>query len=208
METTDDRYYLERLREALLRGDTTTDTGQAVARLKEPFALGDGTHWHYERFVALFATVRQALAAIDDSITPDLPPFLLEPGIIARVFDLPLEDFNWQGAGSEGELEDKLDRILAHTEVLVGRQTVSPSTDWLSIKEAAALTGLSAPTIRRAILSGALPATNKGSKRRPLYRVKRADLVTWMNANQSQGGHPVPPRSSLKDLIDRHLPGL
>jgi excisionase family DNA binding protein len=124
--------------------------------------------------------------------------------------------FRSPGSGQKGVLEpDELARLvrieehLARIEVALHTpQPLLADPDWLSIKVAAAITGLSAHTIRRAILSAVLPATNKGSKRRPLYRVKRADLLAWMEAHQTKGGHPVPPRSTLKELIDRHLPGL
>lgn len=128
MELTDERYYLERIREALRSEDSTSDLGRAVARLRQPFVLGSNGKWHYEGFINLFASVRQALAAIDDSISSELPSFLLEPATIARIFGLHLEDFNWQGAGPGGDVEDKLDRILANTENLIAHRLSTPET--------------------------------------------------------------------------------
>ena len=77
----------------------------------------------------------------------------------------------------------------------------------LSVKEAAKAVNLSESHIRRAIARGELPASNVGTAARPTWRIARADLDAWIEARK--GGSPkVPPRSDLKDLIRRHLPGL
>lgn len=90
-------FFLARIRDALRRNNTETPLGQAVVRLKQPFVLGDGKKRYYEGFVSMLSAVRQVLATLDDSISPDLPPFLLDPATIARMFGIPLEEFNWQG---------------------------------------------------------------------------------------------------------------
>ncbi len=114
-----------RICDALQSSDDESHFGQVVARLKQPFVLGDGEKWHYEGFVSMFSAVRQALARLDASISPDLPPFLLEPATIARLFGIPLADFNWQGACALGQVEGKLDLILARTEKLVNQHTAT-----------------------------------------------------------------------------------
>lgn len=63
--------------------------------------------------------------------------------------------------------------------------------DTVSIAEAAELVKLHPNTVRRAVTSGALPATLPGGadpKRtgRSAYRIKRADLLAWYS------GQPVP----------------
>ena len=54
-------YHFRRLREALTHEPPDTPLGRAVARLREPFDLGDGDHYHYEKFVLMFAAIRAAL---------------------------------------------------------------------------------------------------------------------------------------------------
>src|SRR5262245_33725836 len=103
METERDvSHLLAQLRDAWEDEETTTPLGQAIARLKIPTVLGDGKRWYYERFVSFLSAFRQALAAVDDSISPDLPHFLLEPTTIAKLFRIPVEDLNWQGGPLDG----------------------------------------------------------------------------------------------------------
>ena len=64
--------------------------------------------------------------------------------------------------------------------------------DYLSIKDAAALTGLSSTTIRRAIKSSTLPASDLGTLAHSHYRIARSDLTAWMEKNR--GGNNVPPQ--------------
>ena len=77
--------------------------------------------------------------------------------------------------------------------------------DFLSIKDAAGLTSLSYSHVRRAVLSGELPASNIGSTRHPVYRIARKDLAEWMERKKG-GNLKVPPKSELKELKDRYFP--
>jgi excisionase family DNA binding protein len=95
-------------------------------------------------------------------------------------------------------IEDKLDGVAEKSK---------PAPDYSSIKQAARITGLSDSHIRRAVVSGELPASNIGSSAsHPIYRIALKDLHDWMN--NKKGGNRVPPKSKLKELIHRHLPGL
>jgi hypothetical protein len=77
----------------------------------------------------------------------------------------------------------------------------------LSIKQASKCVNLSESYLRRAIARSDLPASNVGTANRPLWRIAGRDLEDWLLARK--GGTPViPPKSSLNDLIRRHLPGL
>jgi excisionase family DNA binding protein len=76
--------------------------------------------------------------------------------------------------------------------------------DYLSIKEAAALTRLSYSHVRRAVLSGELPASNVGSGSHAIYRIARSDLTVWMNTKKRVSA--VPPRSELRGLVNRYFP--
>jgi excisionase family DNA binding protein len=67
-------------------------------------------------------------------------------------------------------------------------------SEWLSVKQAAAVAGLSETTIRRAVRSGTLKAFNPtGSARRPTWRIRREDLVAFMEQNRAEGQAPSPP---------------
>lgn len=84
------------------------------------------------------------------------------------------------------------------------RQTTDPA---YSISQAAITLNLSESHLRRAIYKGDLRASNVGSTARPLWRIMQSDLIAWLESKK--GGDPkIPPRSDLKALIDRHLPGL
>lgn len=172
MNTNDEtHYWFDRLREAMRSNDAETPLGQAVARLKQPFVLGDGKKWFYEGFVSMASAVRQVLAAIDETISPDLPPFLLDPAIYAKFFRIPLEDFNWREGG------DKLDHSAPHevtpsdTTPAVHRALIEPPTpqngagEYLTLTEAARL----------------IPG------RRPGKRVSLGTLWRWCTQGLRQG---------------------
>jgi len=94
---------------------------------------------------------------------------------------------------------DRLDRI----ETALTRS----AAEFVSIKMASSLTGLSRSHLRRAIKSGELPASNCGTAYHPLWRIARTDLIAWM-ATKKGGTPKVPPKSEIAELIQRHLPGL
>jgi hypothetical protein len=63
--------------------------------------------------------------------------------------------------------------------------------EWLSIRQVAAITGLSGSHIRRAVKSVELLASNAGTPDRPAWRIARADLADWMR--KRMGGTVFPP---------------
>jgi excisionase family DNA binding protein len=78
-----------------------------------------------------------------------------------------------------------------------------PGIGYFRIREVAETTRLSESHIRRAMRRGDLPASNVGTPDHPIWRISRRDLVEWMDRNKG-GTSKVPPRSSLKDLVERH----
>jgi excisionase family DNA binding protein len=76
-------------------------------------------------------------------------------------------------------LHERLDRA---------EPTITP--EYLSIKQAAALTSLSQDHIRRAIKGGVLPVSDVGTADRPLYRVSRENVGKWMKEREAG---PKPP---------------
>jgi excisionase family DNA binding protein len=88
------------------------------------------------------------------------------------------------------------------TRVLKMLEAPEQEPDYLSIQQAAALSGLSPTKVRRDIKAGRLPAANKGSKRRPLYRIAKDELEAWMRQEVSA---KVPAKSELKTLVDRYF---
>lgn len=167
------RRLFDRLRDAMRSNDTDTPLGQAVARLKQPFVLGDGEKWFYERFIGMASAFRQALAAIDDTISPDLPPFLLDPANIARLFRIPLEDFNWQGVRGGDDQPDRshLPGAIPSDPLAPSRAGQQPPSsqigagEYLSLTEAARL----------------IPG------RRPGKRVSLGTIWRWCNQGLRQG---------------------
>ena len=102
---------------------------------------------------------------------------------------------------------EQLSRIEHQMAVLSPPEGQRGAASVLSIKQVSKFVNLSESHIRRAIAKGDLPASNVGTAKRPLWRIARGDLDDGLLAKK--GGAPViPPKSELKDLIRRHLPGL
>jgi hypothetical protein len=113
----DDNYF-KQLREAMRYEPPDTPLGKAVARLREPFVLGEGDRFHYERFIVMFVAIRESLHEIDSTISPELPAFLRDPACIARLFGIPLEKFNYQGA-SQAPVDPEIERKVRELSQLV-----------------------------------------------------------------------------------------
>jgi excisionase family DNA binding protein len=96
-------------------------------------------------------------------------------------------------------LEEGLDRVFRAIQA-----HALPSAEWLSIKEAAVLTSLSATHVRRGRRAGSLPASNVGDVAHPIWRIRRTDLDQWMEAKKG-GTRKVPPRSELGSLVGRYF---
>jgi excisionase family DNA binding protein len=100
---------------------------------------------------------------------------------------------------------NRLERILRRKARRKRRQATEMA-EYVSLKQAAIITGLSYKHVRAAVLSGDLRASNVGAGTHSIYRIARSDLAEWMK--KKQGGSRVPPKSRLKELINRHLPDL
>lgn len=79
--------------------------------------------------------------------------------------------------------------------------------EYLAVKDAAVVASLSESYVRRKIYSRELPAANIGSEARPVWRIQRKDLEQWLEVRKG-GTTSIPPKSQLRNLIGRHLPGL
>lgn len=99
-----------------------------------------------------------------------------------------------------GRIAESVDRI--------GRQLAQSDSgadaEYLSIRQAASLAGLSATKIRREIKAGRLLASDIGTARRSHYRIRKTDLQSWMETNK--GGNRVPSKSELANLVNRYFP--
>jgi excisionase family DNA binding protein len=86
------------------------------------------------------------------------------------------------------------DELQAHTRLLraIHEGRCQGQAEYVSIQQAATLTGLSATKIRREVKAGRLPASDAGTPAHPHYRIRKADLNTWLESNR--GGRSVPPR--------------
>jgi excisionase family DNA binding protein len=106
-----------------------------------------------------------------------------------------------------GVVVEMLARIEGRIEALSRAEGRPPDGSPLSIKQAAKAVNLSETHLRRAIARGELAASDVGSEGRRLWRILPTDLSRWLERKKG-GDQKVPPRSELKDLIRRHLPGL
>src|SRR5262245_55657780 len=63
-----------------------------------------------------------------------------------------------------------------------------PQQEWYSIKQVAALTGLSRRHVMRAIKQGRLLCSNVGTDKRATYRISHDDIESWMRTCQLRVG--------------------
>lgn len=93
-------------------------------------------------------------------------------------------------------------QIIERARVLVEQLELriqAPPQEWYSIKETAIMTGLSSDLVRDAVLGGNLPTSNMGSPDRPLYRISRSAIYTWMKDREA-GPKPAR-RRRLQDKL-------
>jgi excisionase family DNA binding protein len=81
-------------------------------------------------------------------------------------------------------MEEELREIKETLRVLL-EATNRPQQEWLSIKQAAVVGGVSPEHIRRAVLRRTLPSSNVGSVARPTYRISRKDLTEWFEKQKA-----------------------
>lgn len=167
-----------------------------------PVVFFDGK-WLVGGLIATFQQERQRLHEEVPGISPVLPAQCLEPERIASFLGVSLVEMDWPGP-SLSPTQQALERIEAKLDAQGAGPGLVAQADYLSIKEAAGVTRLSYSHVRRAVLAGELPASNVGSESHAIYRIARSDLATWMNTKK--GGSRLPPKSTLKELVKRHLP--
>jgi hypothetical protein len=213
--------HFDLLQAAMRDADPGSSLGQAVARLKQPLVLGDGQKWYYEGFVSMLSAVRQTLATLDGSISPDLPPFLLEPATIARLFGIPLEDFNWQGyptdnalAAQLARMEAKLDNLkrLNAEESVRDRPIAADSADLpdcLPSRIAAKLLGVDKKTLEKLRIDGFLKwrVKNPGSSRKEFLYEKRSvlELKNSYRVGDPRAARPKPRRKVVSNYVPQHI---
>jgi hypothetical protein len=165
MTTTSKRfeYICDRIREAQESGETDTPLGRVLAKwqgIDIPVGTEDG-QWLLDGFIMTFKREREILAAIDPSVSPDLPPHLLDPVQIAYFMGIRLEDF--KGFSSPG-IEAEYKQIDTHEEFGEPPQEVGTA-------EAADILGVSKDTVLKLKAAGLLEYRNMAppGSSRPIY---------------------------------------
>jgi hypothetical protein len=82
-----------------------------------------------------------------------------------------------------------------------------PQAEWLSIKGAAAVMGLSPDYVRRAVIGGVLASSNVGTPDRPCYRISRGAIAAFMK--EREAGPRAGPRKVAKPKplrVSPHFP--
>jgi excisionase family DNA binding protein len=103
----------------------------------------------------------------------------------------------------EQGIDATLERLLLPIVEKLKKRLELPPQEWFSIKETAALTGLSADHIRRAVSGGTLPCSNVGTNDRPTYRISRTDIAQWMERRKAGA---LPPSRRKKNPREMSLP--
>jgi excisionase family DNA binding protein len=83
-------------------------------------------------------------------------------------------------------------------------QSRQPAPEYLSVKQAARIMGLSIKRIREAVIRREMAASNIGSEARPVYRIARGDLEKWLE--ERKRGGPSPARAELRAIVERYFP--
>ena len=167
-----------------------------------PVVFFDGK-WLVGGLIAFFQEERQRLHEEVPGISPVLPAQCLDPELIAGFLGVSLVEMDWPGPALF-ITRQALERIEAKLDAQGAERGLAAQADYLSIKEAAGVSRLPYSHVRRAVLAGELPASNVGSDSHAVYGIARSDLTAWMNTKK--GGVRLPPRSTLKELVKRHLP--
>lgn len=92
----------------------------------------------------------------------------------------------------------RLGAVEGQVEAMRKRLENGPGQEWLSIKEAAVVVGLSEDHVRRAVTGSALPCSNVGTNDRPLYRISRKDLEAFMERRKAGALPPQKGRGKRK----------
>ena len=144
-------YFCNRIREAKASGETDTKLGRVLAKWKDHLIpiQRDGK-WLLDGFIMTFKRDLEILNAIDPSISPDVPPHLLDPAQIAYFYGIKLEDFS----GFPGQtIEVGCKRNDTHEEFGEPPQEVGTA-------EAAEILGVSKVTVLKLKAAGLLEYRN------------------------------------------------
>jgi Helix-turn-helix domain len=111
-----------------------------------------------------------------------------------------LEHLRGRGCESDGGRLGRMEamlRELVGAKGKAGRDDETPplGQEGLSIKETAAVYGLSEDTVRRDVVCGELPAANLGTSGRPRYVILRKDVEALLERRKSE---PAPARRKKK----------
>lgn len=156
----------EQVAETLAAGEVDTPLGRTLARWSgHRFVVQRDGRWLYEGFVLYFKKLRELMAVLDPSVSPDIPPHLLDPRIIASFFGIPIDEFNWQGgpvraAGGAGEEGGEPPREVGTA-------------------EAADILGVSKDTVLKLKAAGLLEYRNAAppGSSRPVFRFTRRSVL-------------------------------
>lgn len=135
-------------------------------------------------------------------------------GCLAFSGFLILTHVNWASVMNDSPLLRSVATIVVRLEVVAAKlfailgRLPAQASEWLSIREAAKSAALSPTKIRREIKAGHLPASNAGSSSRPLYRIQKSDLHSWLD--KRKGGTEVPPevRITKRRIKSRYFPDM
>jgi hypothetical protein len=177
---------IDRIKEAKARGETDTALGKVLARWRDHGIIPvwrDGK-WLLEGFIMTFMRDLEILSAIDPTVSPGLPPHLLDPVQIARFFNIPLEEFNCSPVPSGGP-------------GAVGGETseafVEPPQE-VGTAKAAEILGVSKDTVLKLKGAGLLEYRNTAppGSSRPVYAFTLRSVMELRTSYERD--EPLPPR--------------
>jgi hypothetical protein len=192
------KYIFDRIRHVEQSGETDTPVGKVLAKWEGiDIPVGDGEgKWLLEGFIMTFKRDLEILNAVDPSVSPDLPPHLLDPVQIAYFFGLPLEDFNgFSGPGIEAECK----QIDTHEEFGEPPQEVGTA-------EAADILGVSKDTVLKLKAAGLLEYRNIAppTSSRPVYAFTLRSVMELRTSYERDEPLPHQPPDSPNRRTKRH----
>ncbi len=183
---------LDRIKHAKESEAADSKLGTVVAKWRDfDFPASHNGKWLYESFVMSMKHGRELVAAIDPSVSPDLPPHLLDPAVIANFLAVPVEEFNWHGGQAdqpvitedlEGGLQQKLDKI---TNLLIQQKSVK---EWYSTSEVAERLGNAKFTVREWCRLGQC----KAEKKKPYRGGKKQWMIPRDEMLKLESDGPAP----------------
>jgi hypothetical protein len=173
----------ERIKDGKKTGETDTRLGRVLAKWRDhEFPIQRDGKWLLEGFIMEAKRHREIYSAIDPTISPDLPPHLLDPVQIAHFWSIPLEEFSWSPNPVDGAEGNGSQR----------HEEFGEPPEEVGTARAAEVLGVSKDTVLKLKAAGLLEHRNiapPGSSR-PVYAFTLRSVMELRTSYERDEPHP------------------